>query len=328
MLIDDIKDLGVSHWGRHIEPWVQKQAKAASFKARAFSFDEAASYKIGKFSFECVDLVMENMEFAIPPFETTYIEIDVHAAVEGTRQPSHQIRGTEDWRVGFLIDNGVIIVIANARDRPVGLISPFGYLDTSAFADSFGLWGEDTIAALLLGRAKDAVDKEKLSKVIDRFRVGIFSGPDLPREAIESIMRGSAGEIRYLLTAILFLHMKRGVSIGSVPFERKMSRGKSRVFMEHHVVTINLEGIPEMRRAFEITDRASPRAHEVPSHFAHRYGDTNCEHHWIARENEPTHWDCPLCGRFRYLRKQHMRGDASKGFITKEYSVIAQKETR
>jgi hypothetical protein len=332
MMLDDIKDLPVSKWDTVLTTQNQKRVKAAAMRARPYRFDEAASAKIGAFSTECIDLVAANLEFAIPPFDSIYIEIDIQQCISGTgRAHPTNAEPDADWKLGFLIDHGTIWTVACNKTQPHCAVSPWGYIDTSYFEHGVARhdmspWNEK--AELLLGSAVRDVDKGMMSKFLDRFDVGFFGRPNISREAMDYMLAGSVGEIRFLSAALLFLQARRGVSIGGVPFERRMTRGKSRVFMAHSTVTINLEGPVEMRRAFTIGDRQSPRAHEVPAHFAHRYGDRNCEHQWREREDEPTHWDCPLCGRFRYLRKQHMRGDASIGFVTRDYNVIAEKETR
>lgn len=329
MLIDDVKDLPHSQWDLAIDRTSSRRVRDAAMRARSYCFDDAASRKLGFFATSCADLMSMHLEFAIPPFDCTYIEVNINEVIRGTGQPDPQDISRADWKVGFLFDQGDIFILANSRSKLTAAVGPFGYMDTAASDYDLPSNYEARDADLLfLGSALKIVDQRYVQKFVDRFRTFYIGSPLLTRDAMLSVLQGSIGELRFFIAALLFIQSKRGVSIGGVPFERKIARGKSRVFMAHNVVTINLEGEHEMRRAFTISDRAPHRAHEVPSHFAHRYGDRACEHQWRPREEEPTHWDCPLCGRFRYLRKQHMRGDASKGFVTKEYSVIARKETR
>jgi hypothetical protein len=336
MLLDDVKDLPSSGWGRFLHPAYIKELRSDAMRARPYVFDRAASIKLGQFIRSCPDILADQLEFAKLPFPITYIEVEIDAVHEGIGRPVSMNGPNADWKLGFLAnDKGQVRSFANNHVKTEAIANAVGYQERGIeYAEAVRLWTESAYVETnsqiqLLGSSMQDIEDERRRKFTSRFHVHSMLPSQTPMEILNKVIEAHTGEIRVYVAALLMLQQKRAVSVGDRTWERRITRGKSRVFMAHSVVTITIDGPIEMRRAFSITDRDSPRAHEVPAHYAHRYGERACEHEWIPRDDgTDRHWDCPKCGRFRYFKKHHMRGDASKGYVTREYNVTTQEEQR
>jgi hypothetical protein len=327
-LLDDVKDFPASKWGGLLSPANQKDVKGLSFRARQFIFDEAASAAVGTFIRTCPDIIIDQLEFAQLPYEVTYIEVDLQAMHAALGRPTSNSGIEADWKIGFLAYNGAIWSLSNARNHLDARVNPFGTIDIGIKKVHGGASVQEASILQMLGSTYNDLSPERRRKFADRFGIGFYGPPGQEKIMGRQLIDASTGEARTFAACLLMLYQKQNVVITDRPFERKMARGKSRVFMAHSTVTINLHNEGEFRKAFSITDRASPRAHEVRFTYAHRHGTRNCEHKWIVRHDEKTgeekkQWDCQKCGRMRWFRKAHQRGDASKGWVTKDYKVTA-----
>jgi hypothetical protein len=102
LLIDEVIARGPSRRGGRIPKGVWQQLVHARINAQRFLFDEAASAVAGEFAIDCPDLVLGNRQFAIPPYDATYVELDSKAFFKSAKnKPSHL--GPEDERVGYLV---------------------------------------------------------------------------------------------------------------------------------------------------------------------------------------------------------------------------------
>jgi hypothetical protein len=323
MLLDDVKELPVSKWGILLNPRIADRMKAMSRQARCYVFDRDASLKLGQFIRSCPDVLAEQLEFAIEPYPVTYIEVEIDAVIDGTGRAGSQAGPKSDWKVGFLSAAGVTNTLVCNREIVGTLGGAYGFARMDAVpprttSDEDII--EKTAAQLLGGTYNDLNDKQR-REFTNRYCVMYFGAREMENLAAKEIMEGHMGECRTYAAALLLLHQKKGIALTEKPAYRTMYRGKSRPFMSHNVVTITLDGPVEIRKAMSSGSGETRRAHEVPAHYAHRYGTRNCEHVWVKRETEEHHWDCSKCGRFRYLRRDHVRGDASKGFVKKSYNV-------
>lgn len=320
MLLDDIKELHSSKWGPLIRPEVAKRMKAVAHQARAYVFDRDASLKLGRFIRECPDVIAKQIEFAIEPYPTTYIEVEIDAVIDGTGRAGSAAGPKADWKVGFLTHGNITNTLVCNRAIVGTLAGAYGF----ARSKQVDPYNDDELAREAihqLGGSYNDLTPAQHRMFTDNFDTLFFGDRSIEDLTSREVMEGHQGELRVYIAALLLLHQKKGISLTERSAHRAMYRGKSRPFMAHHVVTITLDGPVEIRRALTAGTGETRRAHEVPAHYAHRYGTRNCEHVWNKRENEEHHWDCPKCGRFRYLRRDHIRGDASKGFVKKSYEV-------
>ncbi len=320
MLLDDVKELPVSKWGPLIRPEVSKVMKAVAPQARCYVFDRNASLKLGQFIRTCPDVIAEQLEFAIEPYPITYIEVEIDAVVEGTGRAGSRNGPKSDWKVGFLTHHNITNTLVCNRAIVGTLAGAYGFV-RSKQVDPYD---DDELAREAvhqLGGSYNDLTPTQHKMFTDNFDTLFFGDRSIEALASREVMEGHMGEVRTYVAALLLLHQKKGIALTEKPAYRTMYRGKSRPFMSHNVVTITLDGPVEIRKAMSSGSGETRRAHEVPAHYAHRYGTRTCEHVWVKRETEENHWDCSKCGRFRYLRRDHIRGDASKGFVKKSYNV-------
>ena len=328
MLIDDVKQQPSDKWGAIITPEVAEVVKGSAHRARCYVFDKAASFKLGQFIASCPDIIADQLEFANEPYDVTYIEMEIDAVIDGIGKARTAAGPKADWKIGFLRNGLSVFVLVCGREpkAPDVFVGVYGFAYTDG-NQRMVVYQDDDIreraTVHMLGTTYNDLTAAQRKKFTDRY-ASLYYGPKTTEEvAFREIMEGHMGEVRIYAAALLLLQQKKGVMLSERSAYRAMYRGKSRPFMAHNTVTITLDGPVQIRRAFNHTGETR-RAHEVPSHYAHRHGTRNCEHVWSKREAEENHWDCTKCGRFRYLRRQHMRGDASKGFVKKSYNVTTE----
>lgn len=72
---------------------------------------------------------------------------------------------------------------------------------------------------------------------------------------------------------------------------------------------------------------AGVRAHGVLGAWCERHssGRRGCVHFWQTDPQNPNHMIC-ICGRRRWWRAHHQRGDAGRGFVKKDYEAVSRGE--
>lgn len=148
---------------------------------------------------------------------------------------------------------------------------------------------------------------------------------DVSRDRMAEILRGQSGELRNVWTFLLFLARTSLIRLSPMPAGRRIVRGKLRAYAAHNVVTIDLGSARSVTRAFLLAGpRATPRRHEVRGHWVNWHKPpARCDHAWPLTPNGDAVFICSRCGQHRRWRKNFLRGDATKGFVSKEYAVDA-----
>lgn len=329
-LLDGIRDQLAAKTPHFISGEALASIKRNIYSARQFIFDEAASRTVGRFVRNCPDLLAENLEFAIPPYDPCYIEIDIDALYGElrNRELDALMGATPDYRAGFLFVENRVHVLVNDRNDPTPFIAIFGtYFKQRGPMPSTALIEEmpdiSDIEKQLLGTTYAKLTP--VQRAAFRAHFGIFHcAAKLPAvaDSLPSHLEGSRGEARTVAAALLILYNKRHVTVSDKPAERRLSRGKIRTYMAYSVVSISLTEPIEMRRAFASGDRGPVRRHEVRTHYAHRRIEHRCEHVWVRNDyTENDQWECSKCHGLRYLVRDHLRGSAEIGFVTKKYEV-------
>jgi hypothetical protein len=137
------------------------------------------------------------------------------------------------------------------------------------------------------------------------------------------------GTLRNAWSLLLWLNQPARLRTVDVPARRGISKGKLRTYMAHHVVTIDLnKKYRTIRRAFlSGAPRTPSRRHEVRGSFHHHGGlEQGCGHDWPLMPDIEGVWQCNKCQRRRWWVKDHLRGDASRGFVHKEYDTTVKIE--
>lgn len=297
-------------------------------RARRFVFDQDASLFLGRFVRECGDLIICNRQFAIPPFPTTYVEMDLRAMLTGKGAAS-MIDAASDFRVGYLIDGQRIYGVAESA-MGAGIM-PFVYeMGTDAPQPSLSMMHARSIErqewlklAALLGSSVEHLDGASREDILARNTVRFLYDMGDDGNLFERIVQGSAGDLRNVWAMLLLLNQPGKVTMEAVPASRGIYRGKLRTYAAHNVVRIDIGRHRSIRRALTFEHRSSPRRHEVRGHFVHYHLMEGCEHVWPHLPDHEGRWRCSRCDGMRVWRKDFLRGDAGKGFVTKTYDVGA-----
>lgn len=329
MLLDDALRQPIAD--QLLSPGYVTTLKNVRHTIRRFVFDEDASIKAGRFATECADLVCENAEFALAPFPNTYIEIDFAAAIAASSRGI--IFDDVAPRMGFVfLETGEVFVCSGETDK--ASFVPFVYRRKDE-RDPETAERQQYLRDFLIGEVSD-----DLLERVDHFAhrlTDIWSVDDLApllSDDLRTLMRREArGGFKRALAALLLLNQKRDVRLAQVSGGRTISKGKLRPYMAHTVVSIDLSG-NSVRGLFHIDDRASPRRHEVRSHYLHYGIIEGCSHEWTAYSTPETEkkdivklgrkvprWRCEHCSGLRVRRQKFDRGDAAKGWVHKEYKV-------
>src|SRR6185369_11537864 len=111
--------------------------------AEKFVFDKDASTRVATVLRDVPELLVEQIQFARPPFDLCWIEYDVEVIFE-MLNPNHPWASdrTRDVRIGLLIEHHRVFVVSEGADGKFGLMPMVYHLNTKwpveeqlAFAD-------------------------------------------------------------------------------------------------------------------------------------------------------------------------------------------------
>lgn len=325
---------------------VYKAITAIRPRARRFIFDEASSRYAGKFIGTCGDLLIANRQFALPPYETTYIQCDADALVRAIgRKNSHDFLKYDDRdiAIGYLIDRNTIYSVSqDSRASSTGLFTytlntpagPGPIFDRPIMEND--PWDEWSRLGLLLGTTVEDIAEDEVRLDIAR---GVHIRYNYSMEHIKQIAKddydlrrrylrmvySAAGDVRNVWALLLLLNQKRHVATESVPWKATLLKGKRFVYAAHNIVRIHLEPQETVRHAFSPTLHIPRRRHDVMAHFAHYHLGKDCIHEWplIPEVDEAgvPRWECGRCKGLRVRKKAHERGHGGVGHVTKDYAV-------
>lgn len=236
------------------------------------------------------EALVEDMEqFAKPPFEKCYFEADVTA--------SSVINANdlgESIIVGALLMDGILYSVTNGESdaRPV-VLSPY------------------------------AVDIRSFRKML-RIKE-ILPGVS---EKDAQMFRENAVATHGLLRVLWLLMLApKGVVIGDQGATSKIVKGKRRAYAAHKTVTINLSPKESIERIRAGGGHPHSGAYPVQGTWVHYYRVRSCSHDWkkvLTEDGRPERYLCD-CGTMRVWRKDHTRGDASRGFTTHDYHITNEE---
>ena len=317
-----------------------ERVRPLALKARRFVFDDEASAFAGRFIRDFGMSVVENYPFAIPPYETTYVEYNVDALLDaiGRRKSGGVVAPEMDERIGYLIHHNRVATFVESFDGKAGL-SPINFELHSAghvrgLFDPISL-DKDISKKLTYALGSTANELPSLNKKLGRLRAAetarkwvdnldFHAATGMERFLTDDSLRSCGnGTVRDLVALLLLLNRQRdyGTGIRQVAPKGVIYKGKRRVYMAHSLVTLTTEDYGRITRSFSAGGHhESPRRHQVRGFFRHYHKVRGCEHAFIE-DDQPFHWTCQHCGTIRVWIRDHERGDASKGYTTKEYSV-------
>lgn len=331
---------------------IERAVRAITPIAKRFVFDKEACTHLGRVLFEASDLIMEQIAFAKPPFEHTYIEItDARVMFEAWRPTSANPVETSDDKLGILFSGDRIYSFCHSdtSDLPSTLgmfMVKAGHGQTTPLREVFGdttkhvrfthldEWQKYVKIAYLLGGMRQpdgtiVVARGDYDYFLDNYDLDVtIQKPTNPMRwpahrntLVDSAFLGG-GDILIGAACLLLIHgTKRGVSIQNVPHQSGWFKGKRIVYKSHGVVTIKLTKGDSMKKVL-FGVRESPKVHDVMGTWVHYHRDAHCEHEWFRLEDQDhERYLCKKCPTLRTWRVPHVRGEGGKGVHTHDYRV-------
>lgn len=327
-------------------PWLLDPAtfdltKQALRRARQFVFDDEAATRLGEIMRDYPEFVADHSQFVRLPFDPCWIEYPARVMRKAILGKLDLDRDEEERQFGELSDKvtgflyaGNRIYTAATTGETLGQFSPIVYRlhepltfdQELAFADQIGT-SRGQIDYLFWGTSFHELDEARRRALRTSHGVELKINPLFTEKdrKFSEFMTMSASDLRNAITLLLLINRPNNFTVVR---ERDKYRGLAnakqfRTFMAHTVVTIKLAADPVVRNTGPamIREHSRHRRHEVRGHFAHNAAGRSsaCVHNWI--EYEPNRWECTKCIGRRWWKRDHMRGDASLGFVTKHYAV-------
>lgn len=319
--------------------------------AKRFVLDHGASIYCAEMIKQCPRIIADAQDFAIPPFQRTYIELPLVDWYE--RITDRRADPTGDQRIGYLIVNNDVRCFAeNAEEAGIfpieyHLNQPFSLQQEFALVQKLGTsrlgldlfyWGE---SAKDFGFGNDwKVNRQRDTEMDDWQREGLrslranhsfsvhlpshprYSEEQLP-EIWDNFRQGAGGDLRNIIALLIFLNRTSRVRVErEMPFKRQMVYRKPVNLLKHRVITIHVNPVPKLLH-IAAGEGIRRRLHDVRGHFCHNeVARTNHHEHDWQEDAEADHlrWTC-VCGGLRWWRKEHKRGHEDKGIVTSEYKV-------
>lgn len=313
--------------------------------AKRFVLDEQATVYCADLIKRAPRIIADAQDFAIPPFERTYIEIPFKPWFETITGRPGDADG--DTRVGYLIVGNVVRCFS---ENPDGLcVSPLEYhlhhpltveeevkyahwMGTSRIGLDTFYWGEliTSFGTITCTDGKHRIELNEWDKAgVRSLRANHGFSIHLPNKALpqipammEGLHEGSNGDLRNIIGLLIFLNRTSQVRYErEIPFKPQMVNRKSVNLLKHRVITIKVDPIPKLLK-LGAGSGIQRRLHDVRGHLCHNeIARTNFhDHDWQESEGDHLRWFCE-CGGKRWWRKEHHRGHEERGIVTSEYTV-------
>jgi hypothetical protein len=112
-----------------------------------------------------------------------------------------------------------------------------------------------------------------------------------------------------------------------------LARGRIRKFLDHKTITLYVPTRKSTRLiARQAIAMAHRKRHEVRAHWRDDWRNPpskRCNPHiWVSIDDEADHIRCELCSGLQIYIHKHERGDATLGYVTHDYKVKHETETR
>ena len=296
--------------------------------AKRFVFDTQATEYCASLIREEPRIIADAQDFAIAPFDRTYIEIDFtswYRTVTGNQPDANA-----DTRLGYLIVKNEVRVLAESPNgaaiSPIvyNLNKPFSYDEELKSCEFLGIsrmqldvfyWGESSFKKL----QKTEWQKEGIRSLRANHSFSIA----LSDKKVERFYESSAGDLRNIIALLLFMNRTSKTRYEKqVPMlPGKWIGRKQSTFLKHKIISFSVNPIPKLIK-LSAGESIKRRLHDVRGHLCHNF-EARTNHHdhdWIESTEKHMHWYC-ACGGVRWWRKSHVRGYEEQGIVTSEYKV-------
>ena len=314
------------------------------YKARRFKFTDEVTAALARLIRDFPNALLDNYQFALPPYPCCYLEFNLRLFLkEHGGRTSADYYGEEslDSTIGYLINNHQVTTLIQGSNpklapivgafaytyvehRPLPGFTPLKFLSGDQPLEGDFATTEDFMLGFLLGTTmvnpRGTLTPERQHDLMLRIRPHF----DLHAAKTSSVkhkwgfVHGAMGEARNFMSLLLWLNQPNVSHVVDMPATRGWFNGKPQAYAAHHIVKLRKETTTRtMLRAF--APRRAPRRHEVESFWRNYEKTPGCEHAWPILPDEHGHWHCSKCPQWRTRVRQHERGDAGVGFVTKEY---------
>jgi len=328
-------------------PTMTRFARDAQHKARLaekFVFDTEASARVGIVLRDVPELLVEQIQFARPPFDLCWIEYDVET-IFNMLNPDRVWTSddTRDMRLGLLIEHHRMVVVAEDAQGRFGFMPMVYHLNTEwkldeqlVFAEQLGvsrigidLWLWGAAAPKLIANGK----REYLRVLRDTNRAELLL-PVPPDKAV-ALHNGTVGDFKNHVGMLLMLNQPSLTQYALVPRTRGWIGHRPKPYMAHREVRVASDPVPRVRQLSHGGGEGSlRRRHRVRGHYCTnaQARSGGCIHQWqaagaewkpvaVAVGDDPERWVCDVCGGRRWWRADHARGDAGLGWVEHTYRV-------
>jgi hypothetical protein len=236
----------------------------------------------------------------------------------------------DDDQLAFYVKDNAITMFVSRRDDPIMQIAPMAYVLPNGTAPpaTFALPIErETKLAHLLGTTYNDERANMTPAIADwlctvqhRVESEFFRG--LNKHNAQNYLQCSMGEFRVACACLLWLAQPTHYHLADVPGSRKVFRGNVKCYSAHHVVKLRHDAVKSFKQAKAgLSDRAGPRRHQVRPYWRTSRATKGCVHDWSVFPDEEGRFYCGRCDARRKRVENYWRGDAGRGFVTKEYKA-------
>jgi hypothetical protein len=333
-----------------------KTAKRKVQLAEKFVFDREASERVGTVLRDVPELLVEQIQFARPPFDLCWIEYDADIILEILNPGRNDIYDkTRDKRVGILIEHNRIVVLAESWRGTLSFIPFVYYLNTewllrdqldfcdvlkiSRLGIDMWLWGSAANKFMKEGKT-DYLRVLRDSNMVQLLRREKYT-KELSFETANKVMSATTGDFKNHVAMLLMLNRPALTQYIRIPQTRGWIGSKPRPFMSHNTIRMALDPVPKIRMMSEGGEGSGSlrRRHRVRGHYCHNEAARKaiihhtCIHDWQPADNQwkpikaeigddIERWVCASgCKGKRWWREEHRRGHYSEGEIEHTYEV-------
>jgi hypothetical protein len=295
-----------------------------------------------------VELMEAARHLATAPHALTWIEYDTLARRRRSRTEYRNFVGTSSGyyedddnnicpRTGWLIEQhpGIPTAFTMLQISHVGLPGQDDHAAMMPFAMN---WLTDD-ASVLPWRDIPFGPKNRPSVIATGItvymtdRVGISFAPTyntkFDANAMSEMLRESVGELRAVWMFLATLNDIPTTYDHVRPSKGYVAKGQYRRFSEHTVITLNIPAHRSLKTlAARVLTNLRRRAHNVRGFwridFRHPPATQCAPHAWFNINDRTI--ECSRCGGRMFRITEHVRGDASRGFVLHDYVVEKGQE--
>jgi len=342
---------------------IDREGRARRFQqklrlAEKFVFDEEASHRVGLVLRDVPELLVEQIQFARPPFDLCWIEYALDPIMKllnpDRYDPTDQ---TRDKKIGVLIEHNRILSASLTHSSLIAVLPFIYHLNTEwRLEDQLRFCEKMKISRMqidqwLWGSISDKFSREGKKEHLRALRntnmAETMFTSELSVEQAISVLKGTMGDFKNHIAALLLLNRPTLTQYARVPNTRGWIRHKPRFFMAYNTVRMALDPVPVIRKLSEGHGEGElRRRHRVRGHYCHNDAARKallhhtCVHEWQPANDEwePVkadvgddieHWIClSNCGGRRWWREQHERGSAAVGYVDHTQYEVTRYEKK